>query len=299
MLPVVKVQETMKQGEHITLVPTGDWHLGAADTDEFKLRADIKAWAADSTVRLLLMGDLGDLIDGYGRDRRAHPHGLPERYQDAMFDPDGGIPSETVAHVTEILDPFIGKNRIWGIVAGNHERTIERNQSRSLVTEYARELNSVSKLLGVGGFVRVTFKEPGGKASSTRGSLVIHAHHGYQAGRTTGAKVNQLDKELGWSDADILVRGHSHDKFCIQVPSFQVKTQHVRSWNRIIAHTGTYKTGMLKKKPGEAPQDSWEETKLFRYKTPELLGPPVIEIRYGRINHRDNHSPSFDYRVIT
>ena len=87
---VVHVEEQYSPGDEFILIPTGDWHLGAMDCAEQKVRDDVKAWAKNPKTRFILMGDLMECIDY--RDKRFFPQGLPERYADALLNSDGGIP---------------------------------------------------------------------------------------------------------------------------------------------------------------------------------------------------------------
>jgi hypothetical protein len=294
---VVHVDEYLdeNQGE-IILIPSGDWHLGASDCAEEKLREDMKYWAGVPNARLLLMGDLMELIDY--RDKRFFPHGLPERYADALLNSDGGIASESVQHALEILDPWIGSGRIWGIVTGNHERKLEITQSRNLTAEVAKEAHISHRQLGYGGYVHVSFRVRDQK-KATIGSLVIHAHHGWQtAGRAgSGNLLNGMERELGYSNADIFLRGHSHAPRVAQVvPSLRVERTKAVEWPRVIASTGTYKRGSVKNPAGHAPVDTYESFKGFRGRLDGGLGPPSILIR---AKNRDGKSARarFDYEV--
>lgn len=294
---VVHVDEYLEgnSGE-IILVPTGDWHLGASDCAEEKLRHDIAEWAKVPNARLLLMGDLMELIDY--RDKRFFPNGLPQRYADALLNSDGGIPSESVQHSLEILEPWLGSGRIWGILTGNHERKLEVTQSRNLTAEVAKEANISHRQIGYGGYLHVSFRVKGSSKSSI-GSLVIHAHHGWQtAGRAgSGNLLNGMERELGYSNADIILRGHSHAPRVAQVvPSLRVERTKVVEWPRVIASTGTYKRGSVERKAGSPPVDTYESFKGFRGRLDGGLGPPIITIR---ASNRDGKTSKarLDYEV--
>lgn len=79
---VVHVEETFSPGDEFVLIPTGDWHLGAMDSVEEKIRADVKSWAKKPETRIILMGDLMECIDY--RDKRFFltdfPSVMPMRY---------------------------------------------------------------------------------------------------------------------------------------------------------------------------------------------------------------------------
>lgn len=291
---IVHVDELMdSNSSELILIPCGDWHLGAADCAEDRLRDDMKKWASVKNARLLLMGDLMELIDY--RDKRFFPSGLPQRYADALLNSDGGIATESVDHTLEVLDPWIGTGRIWGILTGNHERKLEVTQSRNLTAEVAKEANISHRQLGYGGYLHVSFKY----RSKKFGSLVIHAHHGWQtAGRAgSGNLLNGMERELGYSNADIILRGHSHAPRVAQVvPSVAVHRHTIKEWPRVIASTGTYKRGSVEKKAGRPPTDTYESFKGFRGRLDGSLGPPIITIRATNQDGKTS-KPTFEYEV--
>lgn len=295
---IVHVEETFsKSGDEIVLIPTGDWHLGASDCSEHKLRSDLAEWAEIPNARLLLMGDLMECIDY--RDKRFFPQDLPPRYADALLNSDGGIASESVTHAMEILEPWLGSGRIWGIATGNHERKLEVTQSRNLTAEVARECGISHRQIGYGGYVHVSFRLPR-KSKATLGSIVIDVHHGWQtAGRGgSGNLLNGMERELGNSNADIILRGHSHAPRVAQVvPSLKIHRQHVAEWPRVIASTGTYKRGSVERKPGDPPKETYELFKGFRGRLDTGLGPPRIIIRPNDTSGASKRPP-FEYEVI-
>lgn len=288
---VVHISEQFGTGDEFTLIPTGDWHLGAADCDEAQIRADLDKHRDNPNARLILMGDIGELI-GPG-DKRWHPQGyMPQRYVDAMLDPNGGIPTETVKHAAEILEPWAG--RIWAIASGNHEMTISKHFQRDLMTELTKELGggTFNRLIGYSGFVHVTWMHRDQK--KTVGSLKLHVHHGWQtAGRAgSGNLINGMERELGYTDADVLLRGHSHAPRIAQViPSLRVNKTGVAEWPRLVASTGTYKVGHLEPKVGDHAATTYETFKNYRHKMPGAqLGPPIITIKPRRVGEQKERS---------
>ena len=295
---VVRIREHFDAGDTFTLWPLSDFHLGAADTDEDALRAHIAEIAEDPYARWIYLGDIGDLIDH--RDaKRFHPGMLPQRYADAMF-AEGGIPSEVVAHALEIMEPI--KKKGWAWLSGNHERSVRKRYDREIGSEISGQLGI--PYLGYGGFLKVDFAYNKG-ATAPEGHkrdyrpLVFDLHHGWQGGRRSGSKINQLELELSYSDADIILRGHSHDKVAHRFDSFTVGSQYVRQWPRIVAHCGTYKLGRVDGKAGDEPHDTWEITRGFRAKAAASLGPPLILIKpkaFVRSSAKENAAFDFTLR---
>lgn len=295
---VIRRDETYSPGDSFELWGLGDFHAGAPDFEEAALRAHVKQIAANPFARVVLMGDYGDLIDPR-RDRRADSLPIPERYRDAMF-AEGGIPSETVAHVSEILEPI--KDQVIGMLEGNHETAIRKHMDRSIASEIAKELGIPGKLLGYGGFIHWGFKR---KSSVSRGASMvatIHAHHGYQAGRRSGAKLNEIQLEKSrFPSADILMRGHAHDRVGHVFDAIIPGAHHVRDSPWAYVCTGSYKLGRVDTVHalGQPHHDTWEATKGFHPKSRSRLGPPVITITPALLNGRNPTQPPFDLKVTT
>lgn len=291
---VVRTREIYEAGDRFTLWPISDAHLGAIDTDEDALRAHVAAIDADPYARWIYLGDIGDLIDH--RDaKRFHPGMLPQRYQDAMF-AEGGIPTEVVEHAVEIFEPI--KKKCWAWLSGNHEATVRKKYDRELGSEISGRLGV--EYLGYGGFLKVDFayakstKRPDGSPSNYQ-PLVFDLHHGWQGGRRSGAVINQLELELGYSDADIIFRGHSHQRVAQRFNSTRIGSQYPRPWPRIVAHCGSYKVGRVDKKTNGELHDTWEHTRGFRQQG--LLGPPLIMVDPSTPQNRHAARPKFDFTI--
>lgn len=294
---VARITETFNAGDSFRIWPISDTHLGAVDVDEELLREHVELIKQDKNARVIFLGDVGDLIDW--RDKRFQVGMWPERYVDAMH-AEGGIPSETVAHALEIFQPI--RKQIWCWLSGNHEHTIRSKYDREIGSEIAAQLGV--EYLGYGGFLRVQWKNKVSKAIGGEHITIFDLHHGWQGGRRSGAKVNQLELHLGESDADVVLRGHSHDRLAHIFPSLRITPNMVRDWERVVAHCGSYKLGRVDTKRGEETHDTWEARRGFRRKTQATMGPPVIEMTFTRhhrpSDNREKHTAraGVQYKVI-
>ena len=189
MEKITKYLNVPENGE-IKIVPFGDVHLGNSNCREDKFRKLIKWVETKKDTYLIGMGDLIDCI-------------LPK---DKRFSPDGLKPYQTVDdlkdEITEILHPV--KDKIICMLQGNHENHME-------VDGYGCPVKKICKELGVkyGGFS--TFVKLIPKPDTKQRSLTLWLHHGWFAGRKRGAKVNNLEDNLAYYDADVYLAGHSHD----------------------------------------------------------------------------------------
>lgn len=274
---VISAFERYTPGDEFTLWPIGDTHLGATDAREDVLIQHLSIVEQDPNARIIFMGDAGDLIDFH--DKRHMPHKMmTERYILAQYE-EGGIATELVYHVCELFSKVAEQGKILGWLEGNHERTIKRKQSRHVGFEACQDMGIKDKYLGYNGYINLGWisSEKGTKTDFT---TRIDVHHGWQAGRRSGSKVNQMELELGYTDADILLKGHSHDDAAQIFSSVRITRDGLVDWPRVVAHCGSYKTGIIPDggKAGETV-DTWEETMGFRPKNVSLLGPPQIIIQ--------------------
>lgn len=294
---VVKAREDYSSSRpHIDVYPIGDTHLGAIDVDEDLLKRHIQEIADNPRARIIFMGDCGDCITH--RDPRFAAGMWSQRYIEAMHH-EGGVISETVEHVAELFEPV--KDRVWAWLSGNHERTVRKHTDREIGNEICALLGIQSKYMGYNGFVRVEWHRESSKSGGPNHITVIDAAHGWQAGRRSGSKINQLELELSYSNADIILRGHSHDRVAQVIQSLRVEISEIRDWPRVVAHTGTYKQGWSDTGNGET-HDTWEETKGFRKRGASTSGPPRIRIIPALGSHKRRHggtiNPNVKYEVM-
>jgi hypothetical protein len=181
----------------------GDLHVGAASCDERAIRDTVKQIRADPLARWFSLGDLAEFIprsDWRFRQSRLAPwiRGLDADYCDDIVD-------QQLRWLITELGPIAGQ--CLGALYGNHEDKHLAKWERDVHRHLCRELkleNLTNEAL-----VRVTFTR--GRVSNAR-SLDVYLHHGWFAGRKSGAKVNNLHDLFGQFDVDIVAVGHGHDR---------------------------------------------------------------------------------------
>jgi hypothetical protein len=291
---IVDRVEPFEGGDRFRLWGLGDFHLGAPDCDEAALRRHVKLIAADEHARWIGMGDYGDLIDPR-RDHRADSYPIPVRYRDAQY-ADGGIVSETVCHACEILEPIAGK--CLGLIGGNHEEKVRRTMDRSVDAEIAKELGILNKHLGYTGFIRWRFKRRSSTARGGISAVGVHVHHGWQAGRRPGARVNQAQLEKAmYPSADIIMRGHAHERDGKVYDAVVHGQYHVRDAPYVYVCTGSYKLGRVDTTVAEPVHTTWEERKGFGPKARSRMGPPVITVIPHNRNGEHPTDPAVSFEV--
>lgn len=155
---------------------------------------------------IFIFGDLLDVMGSYG-DRRLQREDI-----DPIFIQHGRTYLDLVAEFTiEFLKPY-AKN-IALISYGNHEKTINKFHNHDILRSIVWALNldqGVNIQLGAySGWVFLRLKN--GQASQIQ---KIHYHHGFggNAKRSKGMLDVQIEA-MKYPDANILVRGHTHQKW--------------------------------------------------------------------------------------
>ncbi len=282
-------------GDEFRLYGLGDLHLGCPTVDEKALRALVRRIADDPHAHWIGMGDYGDLIDA--RDKRFGFLPIDQRYWDAQTAP-GGIPAETTAHVVEVLEPI--RDRCLGLLEGNHETSVYARTNYSLLTAMAEALRLQHLILGYEGFVVWPFARKHDGASKANGAgafaVTIQAAHGAAAPRRSGSLYNNAEVlKSRYPSADIIFRGHGHQKVGAVYDAVVPGHRHVRPRPWAYCMTGTFKRGRYEDKPGDAPTSTYEARKDFFPTT--QLGPPEVIITPRVNNGKEMNLPPFDLTV--
>jgi hypothetical protein len=228
------IRESCSLGQTFTLYPLGDIHLGSANCDKTALFRVIDEIRANPDARWLGVGDYVEWITP--KDKRWHAGGIDQSIINmANLDRIGDAYVEKIA---TILAPIMDK--CWGMGKGNHEGSFEREHHTNLTQRILQATGATGDLYtGWAAITRVVFED----AFQHRSSVRIFHSHGWQAGRLSGAKINQLDHLMGWIDGcRIYLQGHSHDRVVKTKtkldtnPSFTKLT----AYDSFGAHTGSY-----------------------------------------------------------
>lgn len=280
---VAHVKETFSAGDVINYYPISDTHLGATECDEQALRALIQRIKDDPYARWSHGGDIGDLITP--KDKRFQAGNVAERYQSKMH----RIPDATIEHAVELFKPIADK--CWFIGVGNHESSLAAYYDRGIGAEIHSDLGLKDRYLGYRGFCNVQFSYDKGKkegrysgGSAASFPLLIDFHHGWQAGRLYGAFHVEAERTLGHSNADIILRGHSHKRQAQKFNSWVVgnsNTKMPRAQERLVVCTGTFMRSIKEASNrtdviSDVHDDTYAERKGYRPQDP--LGPPLIQI---------------------
>lgn len=276
---IVRVEEKVPHQGVLRLHHVTDCHLGAPDVDEEALRERVALIAQDPQARWTMGGDGGDLIRH--NDPRYEISSLHPRYRTAT-----DIRYATREHLAEIFEPI--KDKCWGWADGNHENKLNKFYGGNFSVEVCCDLGIEDRFLGYRGFVAVTV------TVGTRGCrlpVLVDLQHGWQVGRLKGAFLVQAERELGMTDADVVLRGHNHQPAAHVFATLGVThagrgSSRVVQRGRTVLNGGCWRKGFRdnlapvnRNKLSEVEGDLWQETMGYRG---EPVGGPVLVLRFDQ-----------------
>lgn len=215
------------------------------------------------------MGDCCDFIT-YS-DKRFDIHQIAEPYVKLLDD----LPKRVCEDFAEIYEPV--KDRILGLVEGNHEETIRKRYHFDVAGHIGRLLgvpllDTISQVR-----IRVTTRKGGPDRSFIVKGVLSHAH---KNSTTIGGKVSAASRIFDFfGDADFIAQAHMHEYAALSVPTLDVcgafGEPRVHERNRMLFLTGSY----LKT---YGPGSSYGETRGYR---PCRLGSPRLGMRLKRAKY--------------
>lgn len=291
---VVRVTEEVPTGGRINFHHITDTHFGAPDFAEDALLERVALIKADPFARWGFGGDAGELIRH--NDPRYEPSSIHPRYRQAT-----DLRAATKEHVVETFAEIVDKCWYWA--DGNHERAMDKWFGGHFGVEVCCDLGVEDRYVDYRGFCAVTFQR-----NQARLPLLIDIQHGWQVGRLKGAPHVQAERELGMTEADLVVRGHNHAPMAHQFQTLAVSSGRrptVVQRTRTVINGGSWRRGYVehepvnRKKISEVEKASWGETKGFRA---EQVGGPVVVFRpeygYGRKDGFEGKPMSVEHTVI-
>jgi hypothetical protein len=269
---LVRVKEHLTFGGHIHLHHLTDLHAGDTTFCEEELKERIELINSDKDARWTFGGDSGALIRH--NDRRYEPSSLHPRYRQAT-----DLRLATREHIVELFDPI--KDKLWGWCDGNHEAALDRFSGGHFGLEVCCDLGMEDKWVDYRGFVHAQCHV----TKTNYLAITVDLQHGWQSGRLKGAAQVQAERELGYTDADVVLRGHNHQASAHTWVTLGVnKMGTIATRMRTVLNGGSWMRGYLdnpapvnRNKLSEVEKAGWTERKGYR---PEPVGGPVLRLTF-------------------
>lgn len=271
---VVRGNVQVRSGESLHLHHITDTHTGAPDFDEESFLDRRELIVADPRAVWTMGGDGTDGI--WHRDKRYSPTELDPRYRLAT-----DVRLASKEHLVDLFAPIADKCVGWA--DGNHERTLDNYYGGKFGVEVCCALGIESKYVGYRGFVVLQIDV----TSTQSRSLLLDLQHGWQAGRSKGTPITQAERELGTTEADVILRGHNHSPAAHTFVTLGVSLSRDEGLGKItrryrtLVNGGCWRLGYREvedidpERMSMAEGDLWGETKGFRA---EPIGGPILAI---------------------
>jgi len=201
---------------------------------------------------VFIFGDLLDLMGGKF-DKRTAKHELRPEY--AGSDDYLGNVCEDAA---DFLAPYVDNIALIG--NGNHEASYQKYHEISPLTIVATHLKAKTGTSPVvapyTGWIQFKFKYANG---GRRKTINLKYHHGVGGNSpVTKGAIQSNRSAVMWANADVMVRGHIHNRFSMSLPCERISAQGkiIEDQERLYLQTGCYVSDVQ-------DGNSWSSTKGF------------------------------------
>lgn len=181
--------------ENIEIHAIGDTHLGDRLSDFQHLQNELKYIAETPNAYCILMGDLMD---------SAIAASVGDTYGAKLS------PMEQMKQACAIFSPVAGK--VLGVVPGNHERRIYKQDGIDLTQLFCSQLGIADKYSDTTALLFIRFGKDQRRSHGHRRQTCFTAYitHGSGCGKREGGKINRLADLSNIVDADLYITAHTH-----------------------------------------------------------------------------------------
>lgn len=231
-----EIRVTAEKGfmRQFNLMPFGDLQAGSAVFMKDKWDEYVSDVKTSRNVITIGMGDYTDNFRPTIQGRLKVALGS----DDAGKTFDGMHKKHIKNEVYPLLKDVVKHSVCLGLLGGHHDMTYNNGTNS---TQYLCELLGVPYLGDGEALLRVHLK-----MSTVILPFVLYATHGQGTGGAVGSAITKLQRMLSHMDVDIILRGHSCDKFIFQEPQYYLSHAHppkLRCRNRLVANTGSFSDG--------------------------------------------------------
>jgi hypothetical protein len=226
---------TIETRGSIKFLLLSDVHFDSVKCDRARLKRHLNQAEAEG-VFVCVFGDWFDLMGGKYDPRSTYSDIRPEYKSITYLD-------DVIEDSYEFLKQY---TCVRFMSRGNHETNIEKRLHTSPLDRLAQLLKQHGTpplIAGYSGWIKVLMF-PSTETSGRRCISLIHFHHGYggNARRSKGVLEVDLD-QMQFPDADLILRGHTHQKWHVPVSVDRVSKTSLRLLRKTTHHlrTGSYK----------------------------------------------------------
>lgn len=226
-----KVVFQVEAGKSLPTLQLSDVHYDSVKCDRDLLTKHLKQ-AEEKEALVVINGDLFDLMGGKYDPRSSYSDIRPE-YKSATYLDD--VINDAVQYFSKFKVRYL-------IGRGNHETNIIKR----LHSDPTERLVQGLKMMGVeclsmgySGYIVYMMRK-----HTTQASIIQHFHHGYGGNAPRSKGILKVDLNMmQHPDADIITRGHDHNKWHVPVNIQRINKQ----FNTYMGEVHNLQTGSYKK----------------------------------------------------
>ncbi len=245
-------EEGVREGDTRTFLLMSDLHLDSPHCDRNLLKQHLE-YAKQNEAYIFVFGDVFDVMQGVG-DKRSRRMELLAKFahRDDYF-------NAVIEDAVEFLWPY--KNNILMIGKGNHEESVVRRYNIDLTSILCQSLG-LGVVGGYGGYIWYYANTTGRNKNA---SLKIRWFHGTGGNAEATLGLSHFWRQMMYADADIIVNGHQHNNFIVDVTKEVLTKGGKISYNKVtLIRTPSYKNH----RKGGIGQ-GWENERGF---SPKVIG---------------------------
>lgn len=199
--------------DNIKIVPLFDAHIGSSAFMEKEFKETIKYIQSNDNVYAVIGGDLIDNACLVGKNLGIFDNQLS--------------PMQQIEKAIEYIRPI--KDKILGVVSGNHEARSEKVTGLNPMTLICTELGLQNVYRNNLAIIKIKL---GKREDDNRATYVLLVHHGVGTDKSSLNK----DKEFinSFEGADIICTGHTHNGKCGQHMKYVVDTHNNKTHQKLI-----------------------------------------------------------------
>ena len=192
-----------------------DLHLGSPKCDYKLIHERIRKVQENPNTFCIILGDVLN---------NSTTNSVGDTYEEEL------TPMQQVKQAVSLFEPI--KDKILGVVSGNHERRSYKTEGIDLLYFMCSELgiadkyDSVSTLLFLRfGKARHGMKETNGSGEVRKILYTLYLTHGSAGGKLIGGKANGLQRLGQIVNADIICIGHTHSPMTFREKTYDIDTK--------------------------------------------------------------------------
>ena len=211
--------------EYVNLYPLADLHIGSKFFKRKELEKHLEVINSDPNGLIILNGDLVN---------NTVKNSVGDIYEEVLN------PEEQIDLLVELFEPL--KDKIIGVVTGNHEARTYRETGISILKNFCYRLGLIDVYSSISNVTFLSFGKSKGR-DTVKQTFTIYNSHGRGGGKLIGSKANRTHNLATiMPTADLFIHSHTHAPITFKDSYVMADTRNkgVSIQNRLFVNTNAY-----------------------------------------------------------